>query len=406
MELADVLLTKSGGETERQVYLARSTGAAARGHEPDLALRFDLTVPLARYVAQHEGQLAFPFRRYQIQPVFRGESPQQGRFREFWQCDIDVIGHGELSVRYDAEMPAVINTIFTRLEIGEFMIRLNNRRLLRGLLSGARVEPRLHDSALRELDKLARLGAERVKAGLIEAGVPVPAADHLLAVTGVGAVNGDQAADYLSTLQGDDPLLIQGKAELLEVVELLAAQRVPPSRFCVDLSIARGLDYYTGTVYETTLVDRPGLGSVCSGGRYDDLAGFYTRSRLPGVGISIGLTRLFWQLRELGQLSTGPSLVTALVGLIDAEGTATALGLAARLRDAGINTETVLEPGRMQKHLRYADRVGIPFYLVAGPEERVRGSVLIRDLRFKTQTEATPDTVVEMVSRLLTAGGE
>ncbi|HEY7563946.1 MAG TPA: His/Gly/Thr/Pro-type tRNA ligase C-terminal domain-containing protein, partial [Acidimicrobiia bacterium] len=238
------------------------------------------------------------------------------------------------------------------------------------------------------------------------AGVPVPAADHLLAVTGVGAVNGDQAADYLSTLQGDDPLLIQGKAELLEVVELLAAQRVPPSRFCVDLSIARGLDYYTGTVYETTLVDRPGLGSVCSGGRYDDLAGFYTRSRLPGVGISIGLTRLFWQLRELGQLSTGPSLVTALVGLIDAEGTATALGLAARLRDAGINTETVLEPGRMQKHLRYADRVGIPFYLVAGPEERVRGSVLIRDLRFKTQTEATPDTVVEMVSRLLTAGGE
>ncbi|HEY7564130.1 MAG TPA: ATP phosphoribosyltransferase regulatory subunit, partial [Acidimicrobiia bacterium] len=152
MELADVLLTKSGGETERQVYLARSTGAAARGHEPDLALRFDLTVPLARYVAQHEGRLAFPFRRYQIQPVFRGESPQQGRFREFWQCDIDVIGHGELSVRYDAEMPAVINTIFTRLEIGEFMIRLNNRRLLRGLLSGARVEPRLHDSALRELD--------------------------------------------------------------------------------------------------------------------------------------------------------------------------------------------------------------------------------------------------------------
>lgn len=399
IELSEVLLTKTGGETERQVYVVQSTGAAVRGREPDLALRFDLTVPLARYVAEHQAQLSFPFRRYQIQPVFRGESPQLGRFREFLQCDIDTVGRDSLSLRYDAEMPAVINTIFTELEVGDFVIRINNRRLLKGMITELGIPADHHALVLRELDKLERKGAGAVIDSMQSGGVEATAAERLIELAGVGLVSGSKTADFLASIEGSDPLLIQGRHELSEVVELVAAQGVAPDRYGVDLSIARGLDYYTGTVYETTLTEHPGLGSICSGGRYDDLASFYTESSLPGVGISIGLTRLFWQLQALGVIDATSSPVQALVGLIDDEGVADALNLASRLRAGGINTEAVLEPSKIGRQLKYADRGGIRFLILAGPEERSRGLVMVRDLKEKTQEEVSASAVADTVLR-------
>lgn len=399
MEMADVLLTKTGGETERQVYMAQSSGAATRGHKPDLALRFDLTVPLARYVAEHQAQLSFPFRRYQIQPVFRGESPQQGRFREFYQCDIDVVGQDGLSLRYDAEMPAVIATVFTNLGFGDFIIRINNRRLLRGLLNELEIVGDRQELVLRELDKIDRKGPAGVIGSLVEAGTKRSSAERLLETAGSGIVAGDRAADFLASIEGTDPLLVQGRSELAEVVGLIAAQGVEPTRYGVDLAIARGLDYYTGTVYETTFTERTGLGSICSGGRYDDLAGYFGDSTLPGVGISIGLTRLFWQLRELGLVDITSSPVSVLVGLIDEEGTSKALEVAAQLRNAGINTEGVLEPGRMSRQLKYADRSGIRLFVLAGPDERSRGLIMVRDLEAKSQDEVAASDLVEAVRR-------
>lgn len=399
MERADVLLTKTGGESERQVYMAQSSGATTRGHEPDLALRFDLTVPLARYVAEHQARLAFPFRRYQMQPVFRGESPQQGRFREFYQCDIDVVGLDRLSLRYDAEMPAVISTVFTDLGFGDFIIRINNRRLLRGLLNELEIARDQQELVLRELDKIDRKGPAGVIDSLVEAGTKRSSAERLIEAAGSGVVGGDRAVDFLASIEGTDPLLVQGRSELVEVVGLIAAQGVQPARYGVDLAIARGLDYYTGTVYETTLVERPGLGSICSGGRYDDLAGYYTDSKLPGVGISIGLTRLFWQLNELGLIDTPLSPVSVLVGLIDEEGTSKALEVAAQLRKAGINTEGVLEPGKMSRQLKYADRSGIQLFVLAGPDERSRGQVMIRDLEANAQDVVSDSDLLEAVRR-------
>ncbi|MGQ0847775.1 MAG: histidine--tRNA ligase [Actinomycetota bacterium] len=384
MELAEVLLTKAGGEAERQIYLAQSSGASERRHEPDLALRFDLTVPFARYVAQHQAHLTFPFRRYQIQTVFRGERPQQGRFREFYQCDIDVIGRETLSLRHDAEMPAVISTVFSSLGFGDFVIRLNNRRLLRGLLEQLGVADE-QSRVLRELDKLDRRDRDEVEASLIEAGMTGTDAGTLLDIVGRGVVRGAAALIHLESISVANPLLRQGIAELTEVVSLLADLGVPDQRYGVDLSIARGLDYYTGTVYETTLTSHPGLGSICSGGRYDDLAGLYTKTRLPGVGISIGLTRVFWQLREAGLLHEEASPVTAMVALIDEAGLTPALRMATDLREGGINTETVMEPARLVHQLKHADRAGIRLLVVAGPDERASGMVLIRDLRTSDQ---------------------
>jgi histidyl-tRNA synthetase len=405
LELAEVLLTKSGGETERQVYLAQSTGARAQGQEPDLALRFDLTVPLARYVAEHQAELAFPFRRYQIQPVYRGESPQRGRFREFIQCDIDVIDRDELSIRYDAEIPAVIADVFTSLAIGPFSIRLNNRRLLRGLLELIGVGQADQQAAiLRELDKLERRGASHVETALAGTGLARDQATRLLEFTGGGVARGPEGRRLVEGLPAGGPALEQGRSELLQVLAVVAQLGVPEGVYGVDLAIARGLDYYTGTVYETTLDAHPGIGSICSGGRYDDLAGLYTSSRLPGVGISIGLTRLFWQLRQGGALGEIASPVKVLVTLIDEEGLPAALQVAARLRAAGVNTESTLVPSKLGRQLRYADRSGIPLAIIAGEEERQRGTVQVRSLAATHQEEVPADLVVETVQRSLSEG--
>ena len=359
MELTDVLLTKSGGETERQVYFLQSTGALEKGGEglPELALRFDLTVPLARYVAEHEHELAFPFRRYQMQRVYRGERAQRGRFREFYQCDIDVIGKDALSPRFDAEVPAVIAAVFERLAIGEFTIQLNHRKLLRGYFEGLGIEGEAQMLVLRELDKLDKRGADAVRATLAGEGFGLAAdvIDKLMAFSQVRSTGHADALAKLDALGAGTALLEEGRDELRAILNQLKALGVNEARYALNLSIARGLDYYTGVVYETTLNAYPQIGSICSGGRYENLAGHYTKSKLPGVGISIGLTRLFFQLKDAGLVATADSSVDVLVALMDEAGLENALSLSQRLRAAGLNVETQLEPRKLAKQLQYAD---------------------------------------------------
>lgn len=389
-ELSDVLLTKTGGETERQVYFVQSTGGLEQGGTPELALRFDLTVPLARYVAEHEHDLAFPFRRYQMQRVYRGERAQRGRFREFYQCDIDVIGKDSLSVRYDAEMPAVINSVFTELGFGAFTIQLNNRKLMRGFFENLGVvDGEKQMLVLREVDKLDKRGAEYVRETLTGATFTLSAevTQKILDFVQTRSSSHADAINQLDKLgQGTDGFN-QGVAELREVIELLKAYGVPEKNYAVNFSIARGLDYYTGTVYETTLDDYPQIGSVCSGGRYENLAGHYSKSHLPGVGISIGATRLFWQLREAGIISTADSTVETLVGLMDEVYLPQALEIAQLLRAAGINTEVQLETRKLAKQFQYADRAGVRFMVLCGENEISRGVVTVKDLRRQEQFE-------------------
>ncbi len=397
MELSEVLLTKSGGETERQVYFVQSTGALEQGGQPELALRFDLTVPLARYVAEHEHQLSFPFRRYQMQRVYRGERAQRGRFREFYQADIDVIGKDALSIRCDAEMPAVINAVFSELEIGPFIIQLNNRKLLRGFFEGLGiVDAEQQNGVLREVDKLDKRGADYVRESLTgeHFGLGSEAAQRILDFVQVRSSSHADAMARLEALgQGSDSLN-QGIAELREVMELVRGFGVPESRYALNFSIARGLDYYTGTVYETHLVDHPQIGSICSGGRYDNLAGHYSKSHLPGVGISIGVTRLFWQLREAGLIDTAESSVEVLVSLMDESLLSQSMALATQLRRAGINTEAQLDARKLAKQFQYADRAGIRFVAVLGEEEIARDMVTIKDLRKGEQFEVARGELV------------
>jgi histidyl-tRNA synthetase len=400
MELSEVLLTKSGGETERQVYFVQSTGALEKQGEgmPELALRFDLTVPLARYVAEHEHELAFPFRRYQMQRVYRGERAQRGRFREFYQCDIDVIGKDALSVRFDAELPAAIHAVFSELDIGAFTVQLNNRKLMRGFFEAQGVvDGELQALVLREVDKLDKRGEDYVRETLTGDGFNL-AAEGVERILDFVKVRSTSHADAMATLDKVlDDAQVSGKAsqslhegviELREVLELVHALGVPETHYALNFSIARGLDYYTGTVYETTLNDYPQIGSICSGGRYENLASHYTKSKLPGVGISIGLTRLFWQLREAGLLgkATG-STVQAMVALMDSQSLPDALDIARRLRSAGINTEMQMEARKIGKQFQYASRAGIRFVVLTGEDERARGVITVKDMLREEQFE-------------------
>jgi histidyl-tRNA synthetase len=394
MELSEVLLTKSGGETERQVYFVQSTGALEKQGDgmPELALRFDLTVPLARYVAEHEHDLVFPFRRYQMQRVYRGERAQRGRFREFYQCDIDVIGKDTLSVRHDAEIPAVIAAVFDALAIGAFTIQLNHRKLLRGYFEGLGIgDGERQNAVLRELDKLDKRGEPAVRTTLAGEGFDLDEAvvQRLMAFSRVRSRGHDDALAQLDALGSGPALFEQGRDELRDVLQRLRAMGVPESRYAINLSIARGLDYYTGIVYETTLDAHPQIGSICSGGRYDDLASHYSKSKLPGVGISIGLTRLFFQLREAGLIATADSSVDVLVTLLDEPGLDQALALSQQLRAAGFNVETQLEPRKLAKQLQYADRAGIRFVVIRGEDEAARDVVAVKDLRRGEQFEVT-----------------
>ena len=305
IELSEVLLAKAGGETEKQIYRFQKG-------DHDLSLRFDLTVPLARYVSQHAADLVFPFKRYQISKVFRGERPQKGRFREFYQCDIDIIGNDELDLVYDAEMPAVIYHVFKELNMGAFTIRLNNRKVLNGFFKELGLEDKIAE-VLRIIDKLEKIGEEKVTQELAELEVTEEAIAKILQLIHIKGSN-EQIVESLRQMAIEEPLFHAGVEELAQVTEYMRQLGMEEEYFAIDLTIARGLDYYTGTVYETMLNDYPKLGSVCSGGRYDNLTGYYTKQKMPGIGISIGLTRLFSQLKEEKVIEAAKkSLVEVLV---------------------------------------------------------------------------------------------
>ncbi|PNS08363.1 histidine--tRNA ligase [Solilutibacter silvestris] len=407
-ELSDVLLTKTGGETERQVYFAQSTGALEKQEAgmPEMALRFDLTVPLARYVAEHEHDLAFPFRRYQMQRVYRGERAQRGRFREFYQCDIDVIGKDALSPRYDAEIPAIIHAVFEKLAIGEFTIQFNHRKLLRGFFEGLGIEGERQDLVLRELDKLDKRGEDAVRATLMEEGFELSAdtADRLLAFSRVRSTGHADALAKLDALGAGTPQFEEGRQALRDTLGQLQAMGIPESRYAINLSIARGLDYYTGIVYETMLDAHPQIGSICSGGRYEDLASHYTKSKLPGVGISIGLSRLFWQLREAGALAMTAGGVDVLVALLDDDGFADALALSQRLRTAGWKVETQMEARKIAKQFQYADKAGIRVVVLRGENERGNDQVTLKDLRNGEQQTVALEQLEPALHAILGSG--
>lgn len=398
-EVRDVLLTKSGGETEKQVYFVQSTGALEQGQAPDLALRFDLTVPLARYVAEHERELVFPFRRYQMQRVYRGERAQKGRFREFYQCDIDVIGKDKLDAAYDAEIPAIIAGIFTALDVGGFTIHFSNRKILFGLFAALGYDEDVQRLSLREIDKLDKVGHEKVSDNLLGLGMkPADIARVLRLVTFHGHNN--EVIGLLQAEKIDHAIFTAGVQEAAATVAALTALGVPEGQAQLNLAIARGLDYYTGTVYETTINAHPEFGSVCSGGRYEDLASLYTKSRLPGVGISIGATRLFDLLLSTGWAEKFATTVQVLIAQLMPERRNDDLALATRLRAAGLNVETYLEPAKLDKQLRYADRAGIPVVLMVGAEELAAGMVQVKHMREpKTEKVAVADLVAHLQRR-------
>jgi histidyl-tRNA synthetase len=385
-ELSDVLLTKTGGETEKQVYFVQSTGALkqADGKLPELALRFDLTVPLARYVAEHEAKLNFPFRRYQIQRVYRGERNQKGRYREFYQCDIDVIGKDQLPLAYDAEIPAVIYSIFHELAFGPFTIYVNSRKLLRGLLAAHGVADDRHEAVLHEIDRLGKQPRGEIESRLTGEGFGLDggAVAQLLDLMTGHAGDSRAAFAALRSLGAASATLAEGVDDLARVYDGTLALGVPEKALQVNLAIVRGLDYYTGTIYETLLDDHPRLGSICSGGRYDNLAEHYTKSKLPGVGISIGATRLFSQLLDMNLIDAARTAVAhVLVLAVDAALAGESAGLAAELRAAGLNVEVYGGDDKLGKQFKYADRSGIPLAVMYGSREKEAGLVKLKDLR-------------------------
>ena len=387
IEAAEVLLAKGGGETEKQIYRFQKGDA-------DLALRFDLTVPLAKYVALHYNDLSFPFRRYQIGKVYRGERAQRGRFREFYQADIDIIGDGRLSITNEAEIPAIIYKTFSTLGLRRFQIRVNNRKILNGFYAMLGLTEKSGD-VMRTVDKLDKIGPEKVKSILVEdVGVSPAAADEVLSFIAIGG--GNQAVlAALEGYQSRSAVFDEGLEELRTVVKYLSAFGVPEENFSVDLTIARGLDYYTGTVYETTLLDHPEIGSVCSGGRYDNLAEYYTEKQLPGVGISIGLTRLFYVLGEQGLLN--PDLPTAPADVLIlpmTEDLSAAIALATQLRENGIRTQLHCEEKKFKQKISYADKLGIPYVIFLGEDEIAGGVVACKDMATGEQTKLEPAATI------------
>ncbi len=372
IELSEVLLAKAGGETEKQIY------RFDKG-DTDLALRFDLTVPLARYVAQHQQDLAFPFKRYQMSKVFRGERPQKGRFREFYQCDIDVIGLDSLDIVYDAEMPAVICEVFKELDFGSFTIRLNNRKVLNGFFSELGYADKIGD-ILRTIDKLEKVGREAVTKELTEYGVAAGDVERILAFIAIKGSN-DEVLKALSEQGIADERYQAGVSELTAVIGYLRRFGVAEENFRIDLTIARGLDYYTGTVFETMLNDYPSMGSICSGGRYDNLADYYTDQKLPGIGISIGLTRLFYQLKENGLVKTGAgSLAKVIVIPMGEDDMNEAISVAAKVRASGIPADVYYQQKGMKQKMKYAAKLGIPYAAIIGESERASASVMLKNM--------------------------
>lgn len=396
IEASEILLAKGGGETEKQIY--RFTKG-----DSDLSLRFDLTVPLAKYVALHYSELSFPFRRFQVGKVYRGERAQRGRFREFYQADIDVIGDESLDITNDAEIPAIIYTLFSRLGLKRFQIRINNRKILNGFYAILGLSEKSGD-IMRTVDKIEKIGADMVRAILVDDyAISESDADEVLKFIAIRGTNAEVLA-ALEQYRGKNEMFDEGLSELTTVAKYLGGFGVPEDNFAVDLTIARGLDYYTGTVYETTLLDHPEIGSVCSGGRYDNLAEYYTTKQLPGVGISIGLTRLFYVLGEQGMLN--PEVPTAPADALIlpmTEDLSAAVALATAIRGAGLRAQLYTEPKKFKAKMNYADKLGVPFVLFLGDDEIRDGIVSVKNMKSGEQVKVAPTEAIELISAFVTA---
>lgn len=384
IEKAEILLAKGGGETEKQIYRFQKG-------DTDMALRFDLTVPLARYVAQHYSELTFPFRRYHIGKVYRGEKAQRGRFREFYQCDVDIIGNGKLDIINDAEIPRVIYSTFKDLGFDEFTIKINNRKILNGFFKSLEVENTVE--VLRAIDKLEKIGEKGVISELEELGLERAIIDKILEFINIKGKN-EEILTKLKELNIDNEVFQEGVKELETVSHYIGVFGVPEKNFAIDLTIARGLDYYTGTVYETFLDDYPEIGSICSGGRYDDLASYYTKQKLPGVGVSIGLTRLFYQLREANLIKAVDNTLTEVLVIPMENCLEKAIQIANKLRDNEINTQIYLEDVKLGKKFGYADKLDIPYVIIIGTEEIENNRYTLRDMKTGEQASLNLEELI------------
>lgn len=377
IEYSEILLAKAGGETEKQIYRFNKG-------DHDLSLRFDLTVPLARYVSEHYADLTFPFKRYQMSKVFRGERPQKGRYREFYQCDIDIIGNETLPLIYDAEMPAVIYNIFKKLNIGDFIIRINNRKILNGFFEYLGLSESATD-VLRIIDKLDKIGIDNVKEELLNIVSDTNIIDKIIEFISIKGTN-EEIINSLNSLNIDNLVFNEGIEELKSVIKYLDLYGVSESNYTIDLTIARGLDYYTGTVYETNLKDYPGLGSICSGGRYDNLTEYYTSQHLPGIGVSIGLTRLFSQLKSEGIITDDKkSLIDILVLPMDDEVLKYSMDIANRLREQNKKVDICYTGKNIKNKMKYADKLGVKKVIIIGDNEVANNTLVLKDMELGTQ---------------------
>lgn len=386
IEMAEVLLAKAGGETEKQIY------RFDKG-ENNLALRFDLTVPLAKYVCEYFNNITFPFKRYQIGKVYRGERPQKGRYREFYQCDIDIIGDGELSIVNDAEMPSVIYNTIRELGFEEFTIKINNRKLLNGLF----IELELNEESveiMRIIDKIEKIGKENVINCLQDLKIAESKIETILSFIEINGTT-DEKLKKLEELGISNELFKQGLEELSEVIKYVRLFGVPDTHFMVDLTIARGLNYYTGTVYETFLNGYREVGSVCSGGRYENLAEFYTDKKMPGVGVSIGLTRLFYKLNELNILREETKSIAKVLVVSMSDNPNKALEVGKTFRDVGINTDVYIEDKKIKSKFKYADKLQIPYVAIIGEEEEKNGTVSLKNMETGEQEEISIEEAIE-----------
>lgn len=386
IELSEVLLAKAGGETEKQIYRFNKG-------DNDLSLRFDLTVPLARYVAEHYNELVFPFKRYQMSKVFRGERPQKGRFREFYQCDIDIIGQESLDLIFDAEIPTVIYNVFQELNIGKFTIRINNRKVLNGFFESLNLKVSASD-ILRVIDKIDKIGPDEVVSELKAYDIDSIAIDQIMHFIDIKGTN-DEILESLQNLNINNEQFKVGISELADVIQGMRNFNVPEQYFKIDLTIARGLDYYTGTVYETILDEYPRLGSICSGGRYENLTAYYTDQKLPGIGISIGLTRLFSQLKEKDLITENKrSLTQVLVIPFDRKDMQYTLSLASKIRTAGINTDIYYQDKKMKTKLNYANRLNIPYVILIGEDEIKLNKATLKNMETGEQELLTVEEII------------
>ena len=392
LEYSEILLAKAGGETEKQIY-------SFKKGDSDISMRFDLTVPLSRYVSQHMNDITFPFKRYQMGKVYRGERPQKGRFREFYQCDIDIIGNGELSIAYDAELPCIIYNVFKKLDFGEFVIKVNNRKILNGFFASLGLSDKITD-ILRIVDKIDKIGAQNVKEELIKIGVSAEDADKILYFISISGSN-DEIIEKLYSLNISDEVFNTGIEEIKTLINYLRLFNIPENNFKIELSIARGLDYYTGTVYETNLVEHPELGSICSGGRYDNLTSYYSNQTMPGVGVSIGLTRLFDQLMQSGlldRIKIDTSISKVLIVDADNCNFEYITNVANKVRESGINADIYYGDKALKNKMKYANKLNIPFVIIVGENEKNNNQVTLKDMVTGEQSQIS---IEEAISKII-----